>query len=291
MGGILAHSGSFAVSVGERPWSWSFDALQLFAVAVCAFGYAMRVRTLRRRERRIRRWRQISFYAGLAVLVFAFVSPIDTLGETSLLFAHMIQHILIAEIAALLVVAGLTGPILRPLLALPYVGALRVLAHPLVALPVWAITLYLWHLPAAYQAAVEIDVVHAFQHATFFLTGAMMWAALIEPLPGPDWFGAGAKAGYVAVVRFTEAILANIFVWSAKPFYPYYAEQERLWGVSAIRDQNIGGGIMMVWGTLLTLSLFAWLFLRWMAEGERAETLVAEGVNPRAAARAARYGR
>lgn len=288
---ILAHLGSFGIAVGDEPLVWAFDPLQLLTIALAAFAYAHRVRTLRRRERRVSRVRQLFFYSGLVVLTSAFVSPVDSLGESRLLFAHMVQHILIAEVGALLVVAGLTGPILRPILALPYIGRLRVLAHPLVALPVWVLTLYLWHIPALYEAALRSDSLHAFQHMSFFVAGAMMWAALIEPLPGPEWFGAGPKAAYVAIVRFTEAILANIFVWSAKPFYPFYAEQERVWGISAIQDQNIGGGIMMVYGTVLTLSLFAWLFLRWMAEGERAETLVKEGVNARAASRAARYGR
>lgn len=288
---VLAHLGTLGFAVGEKPWVWAFDPLQLLVIALAGFAYGRRVATLRSRGRPVRRVKQFLFYSGLAVLVFAFVSPVDFLGESRLLFAHMIQHILIAEVGALLVVAGLTGSILRPILALPYLGELRVLAHPLVALPIWALTLYLWHLPALYQAALTSDALHAFQHMSFFAAGAMMWAALLEPLPGPAWFGAGPKAAYVAVVRFTEAILANVFVWSSQPFYPFYEEQERLWGISPISDQNIGGGIMMVYGTVLTLSLFAWLFLRWMQEGERAETLVKEGVNPQAAARAARYGR
>ena len=288
---MLAHLGNLGVAVGEEPLVWAFDPLQLLVIVLAAAAYARRAATLRRRERPVRRLRQLSFYSGLAVLVLAFVSPVDSLGESHLLFAHMIQHILIAEVAALLVVAGLTGSILRPILALPYVGNLRVLAHPLVSLPLWVLTLYLWHIPALYQAALRSDVLHALQHMSFFAAGAMIWASLLEPLPGPAWFGAGPKAAYVAAVRFADAILANVFVWAAQPFYSFYAEQERVWGISAIADQNIGGGIMMVYGTLLTLSLFAWLFLLWMKEGERAETLVSQGVNPHAAARAARYGR
>lgn len=279
------------IVLGDEPWIWAFDLLQVGLIGLLALAYSIRVRTLRRRGRPVSRARRLSFYSGLGVFLFALASPVDWLGEYRLLFAHMVQHILIAEVAAILVVAGLTGPILRPVLALPYVGRLRVLAHPLVALPVWALTLYLWHLPAAYQGALTSNALHAIQHMTFFAAGALMWAALLEPLPGPAWFGAGPKAVYVAVVRFAEAILANVFLWSSRPFYPYYAEQERIWGISAIRDQNIGGGIMMVYGTVLTLSLFAWLFLRWMSEGARAQTLIDEGVNPIAAARAARYGR
>lgn len=288
---MLAHAGSYSLTLGTEPWTWAFDPLQLGVLILVGWVYGLRVRTLRRRKRGVHRARVLAFYSGLVVILLAFVSPVDALGEERLLFAHMIQHILIAEIGALLVVAGLTGPILRPLLSLPYVGRLRALAHPLVALPIWCLTLYLWHLPALYQAAVQSDVLHSLQHGSFFASGALMWAALLEPLPGPVWFGAGAKAAYIGVSRFAEAILANIFVWSQRPFYEFYAGAERLWGITPIRDQNLGGGIMMVFGTVVTLSTFAWVFLRWAREGERAQELIEQGVNPVAAARAARFGR
>lgn len=288
---MLAHAGSSSLTLGAEPWAWTFDPLQVGILILVGWVYGRRVRTLRKRKHDVHRARPLAFYAGLVVILFAFVSPVDSLGESRLLFAHMIQHILIGEIGALLVVAGLNGPILRPLLSLPYVNGLRVLAHPFVALPIWCLTLYLWHIPALYQAAVQWEALHAIQHGSFFAAGALMWAALLEPLPGPVWFGAAAKTAYIAVVRFAEAVLANVFVWAQQPFYEHYVQAERLWGISPIRDQNIGGGIMMVFGTILTLSAFAWVFLRWAKEGERAQVLVEQGVHPIAAARAARFGR
>lgn len=288
---LLAHAGAAGAELGRPPWTWTLDPLQILPILVAGLLYAQRLRALARRGRPGGRRRPICFYSGLALLLVAFASPVDAIGEERLLFVHMIQHILIGDLAALLVVAGLTGPLLRPVLALPLVGRLRALAHPLVALPLWALNLYLWHLPPAYQAALEHDAVHAFQHACFFATGAFMWAAVVEPLPGPAWFGSGFKAIYVAAVRVLEAILANVFIWSSHPFYPRYAQAERLWGISPTGDQNTGGGIMMVEGSLLTLGVLAWLFLRWLAEGERAQRLVEGGIEQRVAERAVRYGR
>ena len=288
---VLANAVLSGVELGPEPWTWTLDPLQLLPVAIAAWLYARRAGTLRRRGRPVAVARQLCFHSGLALLLVAFVSPVDSIGEERLLSVHMVQHILIGDLAALLVVAGLTGPLLRPVLALSAIRRLRVLAHPLVALPLWAVNLYLWHLRPAYEAAVANDAVHAVQHACFFTAGALMWAALIEPLPGPAWFGTGFKALSVAGVRLAEAVLANVFIWSGRPFYPHYVHAERLWGLTPLSDQNVGGAVMLLEGMLLTLGVFAWLVLRWLSEGERAQLLVEQGIDPLVAQRAVRYGR
>lgn len=272
-------------------WVWTFDPFQIVPLAAAAAMYARRAGTLRQQGRSVPASRQVSFYAGVTLLLAAFVSPIDHIGEERLLFVHMMQHILIGDLAAVLVVLGVTGPMLRPILALPYVGHLRALAHPLVALPLWVVNLYVWHLPPLYQGALTHDAVHALQHVLFFAAGAFMWSALVEPLPGPAWFGTGWKVLYIVAVRLFEAVLANIFIWSGRPFYDLYATAERLWGIAAVQDQNIGGLIMMIEGSLVTFGAFAWLFLRWMSEGEARDRLVEQGLDPEKAARVVRYRR
>ena len=100
-------------------------------------------------------WRQLVFALGLLLAFIAVASPIHELGEQQFFFVHMIQHILLGDLAPLCFVAGLTGPLLRPVLALPAVMRLRFLTHPLVAFPIWAANLLLWHLPFAYQGALH----------------------------------------------------------------------------------------------------------------------------------------
>jgi putative membrane protein len=267
------------------------EPIQFLALFAATLAYARRTRTLARRGRPVAVARQFSFFAGIGVLVAALLSPLHTLGEERLFYAHMAQHLLLGDVAPLLVVLGLTGAILRPVLALPLVGRLRVLAHPLVAFPVWAANFLLWHLPAAYQAALSHGAVHAAQHILFFTTGAFMWAAVVEPLPGPQWFGNGVKAIYVLGVRAIGTAVASVFIWSGSAFYPWYAAGEARSGIAPLTDQRIGGLIMLLEGGVVTLVVFAWLFLRWTREAEVRQALVERGHDPAAAARAARYGR
>lgn len=271
---------------------WSPDAAIVASALLVSVLYARRVRSLSRRGRPVPRWRQIGFHLGVAIVVLALISPIDTIGEGGLFYVHMIQHLAIGEVAPLFILVGLSGAVLRPLLALAPAARLRRLLSPLVALPLWVLNLYGWHVPVLYEAALEHPAIHALEHACFFAAGMLMWGALLEPLPGPGWFGSGAKAGYVLVVRaFGCAILGNIFIWAGTPFYPSYAAGERAWGIASLTDQQVGGAIMFIWGALITASLFSWLFLRWIREAEMRQSLLEGGADPRAASRAARYGR
>jgi cytochrome c oxidase assembly factor CtaG len=270
---------------------WTFDPLQLAPVALAALGYAMRVRTLRRRGATPPTWRILLFSLGIVLLVLAFASPVAAIGEEELFSFHMLQHVVIGDLAPLCLLAGLTGPILRPLLAFRTVERLRVLANPVVALPIWALNLYLWHSPFLYEAAVRHSFVHALEHVCFFAAGLIMWLPVLETLPAPEWFGTGAKLAYIACVRVVETVLGNVFVWSGTVFYGVYDRGEELWGVSPLQDQGLAGAVMMIEGSLVTLVALSWLFLRLAAEGELRQELLERGLDPRTVRRAVRYGR
>ena len=268
--------------------SWTLDPLQIVPTLVAAAFYARRVLTLRDRGTPVPGWRIALFATGILTLLVAFVSPVHALGERMFSF-HMLQHVLLGDLAPLALLGGLTGPILRP--ALRWLYRFRFLANPFVALPVWAVNLYLWHLPFLYDAALRHDSVHALEHLCFFTGGLIMWLPVVETLPAPEWFGTGAKLGYIAIVRVVETVLGNVFFWSGSVFYGVYLHQTRLWGISAIEDQNLAGGVMMIEGSLVTLVALAWLFLRMASEGELRQQLLERGLDPRTVRRAVRYGR
>ncbi len=270
---------------------WTLDPLQLAPVLLAALAYGMRARTLRRRGTPVPGWRVAMFATGVGLLLLAFASPIAAIGERELFSFHMLQHILIGDLAPLCLLAGLTGPLLRPLLALRPVERLRVLANPAVALPIWAANLYLWHLPMLYEGAVQSSVLHALEHIFFFTAGVIVWLPVLETLPAPEWFGTGAKLAYIGGVRAVETVLGNVFVWSGAVFYGVYARGEELWGISPLQDQGLAGAVMMIEGSLVTLVALAWLFLRMAREGELRQELLERGLDPRAVRRAVRYGR
>jgi cytochrome c oxidase assembly factor CtaG len=279
---LLAHSAST---------TWSFEPLQLVPVILGGLLYAKRARTLARRGTPVEWWRLALFGLGIALILIALVSPIATLGEQESFAFHMVQHLLLGDLAPLCVVAGLTGPLLRPILSVRAVRALRILAHPLVALPLWTTNLLLWHLPTLWEAALRNQAVHALEHVCFFTAGAIMWAAVVEVLPGPEWFGTAAKMGYILGVRIVSTILGNVLIWAGTPFYVTYEEAHRPWGLSAAADQGIAGAAMMIEGSVVTIGALAWLFLRLAQEGELRQQLLERGLDPRAVRRAVRYGR
>lgn len=271
--------------------SWTLDPLQLAPIVLVGIAYGVRARTLARREQPVPTWRIALFMLGLSLLVVAVASPIDRIGEEELFAFHMGQHLLIGDLAPLCILAGLTGPLLRPILALPGVLRLKVLANPFVALPIWTANLVLWHLPFLYEGAVENSALHAVEHIAFFSAGIVLWLPVLETLPAPEWFGTGAKLAYIVGVRLVATVVGNVFVWAGSAFYDVYADGDEYLGLSPSADQGLAGSLMMLEGSIVTVVALAWLFLRMAQEGEVRQELIEKGIDERTARRAVRYRR
>jgi len=271
--------------------SWTLEPLQLAPIALMAAAYAVRARTLARRGQPVPGWRVALFALGIALLVVAVASPIATIGEEELFSFHMVQHLLVGDLAPLCLLAGLTGPLLRPLLAVPGVMGLRVFANPFVALPIWTVNLVVWHVPFFYEAAVRHDAVHAVEHIAFFSAGIVLWLPVLETLPAPEWFGTGAKLAYVVGVRLVATIVGNVFIWGGAAFYDVYDTGDDYLGLSPGADQSLAGSLMMLEGSIVTIVALAWLFLRMAQEGDVRQELIESGVDERTARRAVRYRR
>ena len=235
--------------------------------------YVLRSRELAREGRPVQTWRIVSLVSGVLLAVVVQVGPLDELAD-SLLVAHMVQHIVIGDIASLLIVFGLTGPVIQPLLHIRATRALRKLAHPLVALTLWAADLYAWHLPLFYQLAIRHDIVHALEHACLLWFGTLLWFALIGPLPKPKWFAGWGALGYLILVRFIGAVLANVLIWAQTVFYPVYRPTDAARGLSALSDQNVAGGVMMIEQIILTTLLLGWVFYRFARQDEERQELL-----------------
>jgi putative membrane protein len=199
------------------------------------------------------RWRTASLVLGGALSLGAAVSPLDSRFST-----HMLQHLMLGDLGPLLVVAGLTGPLLRPR------RPIRAATHPLVALPLWAVVLVCWHLTPLYDAALRHESLHAFQHVTFFLAGTLLWAAILEPLPGPAWFTAAWKLPYVVAMWLVSLTLSQLFLWSGHSYYGSYT----------LADQRTGGGVMLIEGSFVMVGVVVWLLFRVFRESEERQRLL-----------------
>jgi putative membrane protein len=262
------------MSVLAAGGSWHLvEALPpLAGMAGWALLYLRRCRTLAAGGRPVSRARQAAFLMGAALIVVSVASPIDRLGG-ELLSVHMAQHLLLADIAALLIALALTPAVLGPLWRPTPLRALRLIGNPLVALPLWIANLYVWHLPGLYQLALRHDLVHALEHLLFFACGLNMWLSVTGAVPVPHWFRQGARLGYVAAVRFAGMLLANFLIFAGSVVYPDYRVGAARHGVSALTDQRIAGALMMIEGMLVAIGVFAWLFVRGAADAERRQAL------------------
>lgn len=265
---LLAHaetSGEEFLSLSSLP--------ELLLPVILGIAYFRRVHRLQSRGAAPSPLRQLSFAAGLLLVLGATVGPMDGLAD-DFVYGHMIQHILLTEEAALLLALGLTGPVLRPILTLPVLRHLRVLVYPALALALWITLIYAWHVPVLYQAAAEDPVLHVLEHACFLGAGIVMWLALLGPLPKPSWFGHGAKAAYTAGVHFSMMGMANLFMWSGVVFYPIYAESEHEHGIAPLTDQGIAGAVLAAQSAVIMISVLAWIVLRWAKEDTERQELI-----------------
>jgi putative membrane protein len=247
--------------------------LELLPLLLAGGLYAKRASSLAAKGRAVPLWRQLCFAVGLLAIFAAVASPIDYVAD-ELVIAHMVEHLLLGDVATLLLVLGLTGPLLQPVLAIRALDRLRILAHPLVAFPLWAANLFFWHIPVMYDAAYGGAPLHALEHTCFIFFGCLMWMPVFGPLPKPHWFTAAWKVVYVIAARFTGAILGNVLMWSGSVLYTQYAAGEASWGLTPLQDQSTAGVIMMIEGTFLGLGLLAWVFFEAAREGVEKQRLL-----------------
>jgi len=258
---------------GDLWAAWSFDPLVLGAAAVAVGFFAQGWRRLHRRRPElapVTRWPL--FLAGVAVVVVGLVSPLDAVAEEYLQSAHMLQHVLIADLGVALALVAVRGPLSlffvpRDLLA-PLArrrslrAALSFLLRPAVAFALWLAVLVAWHLPFLYDAALRHPLLHRFEHLSFLVVGALVWTILIDPA-GHGRLRTGGRIGLAAVLLWAGQLLAYVFVFSFHPYYDVYSDQPtRLLGLSPLDDQKLAGVVMMIeqmatLGTALVLLVLA----------------------------------
>src|SRR3954454_8747671 len=262
----------------------SFQAGPALGLAVLALLYARAARVLGRRGYHVPGWQQVYWWVGWVFLAAAFLSPLDTWAQKAL-SAHMAQHVLMADIATPLLLMGFRNPMLQFFLPRPILvplarrqrlrAAFRWLRRPMVAIPVYTVVLYAWHLGPTFTAALQNDFVHALQHQSFIAFSALAWWPLIEPnhrrRPAALW-----KIPYIVGARLPTMFLGMAFIVAQSPFYAsYYGAGTRDGGLSALSDQQLGGAIMMVVDIVTLMVVLTAVFWK-AASDDDAQTPVRE---------------
>jgi putative membrane protein len=234
--------------------AWPFDPLVVLGVATAAVLYAVGYRRLRRAGRSSAR-RAVAFWAGLAVIAVALVSPLDPLART-LFSAHMAQHLLLMVVAAPLLVVG--RPVATSLAALPAAPKRtaararaavafvpRALRRPLVAFGVLAVATWTWHAPTLYEAALANAPVHALEHASFVFASMLAWSVALHS-GRRDVLNAFGRALFLVACALQGALLGALLVFASAPLYAAHGGGPELWGLTALEDQQLAGAVMWI---------------------------------------------
>jgi cytochrome c oxidase assembly factor CtaG len=250
--------------------SWSLEPAVLIGLAGAAGLYVQRWRRARAEGdgRGASGARLLSFCAGLAVIFAALISPLDELSQ-QLFFVHMLQHILLLDLAPILLIVGLTKVLLRPATRrlMRVEQAAGPLMHPFFAIALYAGGIWLWHVPALYDAALRHSGLHVLEHITFISAGLLYWWHLLSPIRSRMRLGGMGPVAYMASTKLLVGLLGIVITFAPSTLYSFY--KGRYWGLSIGDDQAVAGLLMALEQSLVMGIALAAIFIRMLGESER----------------------
>lgn len=272
---VFAHVGEHAPEAGSLWLAWNFSPTLVAGIALLAALYFAAPALLRRRSEyteALGRWRITAFVSGLVVLVVALMSPLDALGDEYLFSMHMVQHMLIGVVAPPLLLLGVPRWMIEPPLRWkPLRRTLRVLAHPVPAFGLISLDLWLWHVPALYDATLTNEAIHIFEHLTFIAFGLIFWLPILSPTPLIPRISRPFAVLYLFGACQPMVALGALLTFATSPFYAPYVAAPRIWGLDPVADQQFGGLIMWLPTTIPYLIGLSIIFFQWVGAIDRRE--------------------
>jgi putative membrane protein len=241
------------------PSSFGFEPLFLALALLAAAGYARAAR----RDRPGRRG--VLFALGLMLVAAALNSPLETIAVHYLVLIHLLQNVMIADWAPPLLILGLT-PKMRAALARGGGRPFALVTQPKVALPVWLVAWYGIHLALFYDFALENPWALNVEHALLVAVGTVFWWPVLSD--APHAVSAAVRVGYLAAAFVGSVFLGLALTFASQPFYDYYVGAPRLWGLSVVEDQNLGGVLMSAEQALVFLAAIAYFVVRLVPDAE-----------------------
>jgi putative membrane protein len=252
--------------------AWTFEPAVIIGVGALAVLYGMAWRRGRATgsAHRPGYGRLALFSLGLLTILAALVSPIDVLGD-QLLLMHMLQHVLLLDFVPILLILGLNKVLLRPVTRRVHVVERRAgfLAHPAFAVIAYAGFMWLWHVPAMYDAALRNSSVHALEHVCFVLAGTLYWWHLLSPIRNRHRLSGMGPVAYMVSTKLLVGILGIVLAFAPASFYPFYEHHPHYWGLSPSEDQSMAGLLMALEQSIVMGIALVYLFVTMLAESER----------------------
>jgi cytochrome c oxidase assembly factor CtaG len=210
------------------------------------------------------------FAGGLVAILAALVSPVDVLGD-QLLVMHMVQHLLLIDIAPILLILGFNKVLLRPVTRRLHAIERRAgyLAHPAFAVLAYAGFMWAWHIPAMYDAALHNATVHALEHVCFGLAGGLYWWHLLSPIRSRMRMGGLGPVAYMVSTKLLVGALGIVLAFAPASFYPFYEHHPHYWGLSPSTDQSMAGLVMALEQSIVMGIALVVVFVQMLRESER----------------------
>ncbi|HKG03070.1 MAG TPA: cytochrome c oxidase assembly protein [Conexibacter sp.] len=254
--------------------SWTFDPGVVIALTLYLGLYLVRWRRARTPDEPHPPsvWRLLVFVTGILVLVAALCSPIDILGE-QILAMHMVQHVLLLDVAPILLILGLTKVLLRPATRRIHWVEQRVgwLALPIFAVILYTAAMWIWHIPALYDAAAEHTGIHVLEHLSFTLAGFLYWWHLLSPVSTRLRREGTTPIVYMLSTKITVGFLGILLTFAPNAIFSYYTNQPQYWGLDPDSDQALAGVIMAIEQSIVMGIALVVLFTRMLAQSELQE--------------------
>jgi putative membrane protein len=257
--------------------SWTLEPGAILLIGVLGGVYVTRWRRVRaqpglRGRREAPTWALLSFLGGLLALFVALISPVDRLADQAFTM-HMVQHVLLLDIAPIGLICGLTKVILRPVThrLQRLEEAAGILGHPIVAVVLYVAMMWLWHVPALYDAALEHSFAHVLEHVCFMSAGLLYWWHLLGPIRSRHRMSEMGAVVYMLSTKLLVGLLGIGLTFAPEALYAFYKDQPPIWGLTPTEDESLAGGLMAFEQSVVMGIALVWLFINALTASDAAE--------------------
>ena len=250
--------------------TWTFDPGPILLLGTITTAYVVRWRNARREggTRAVPGWRLFVFLCGIASAAAALISPIDALAD-KLFVVHMVQHVLLLDFAPVFCILGLTKVLLRPVTrrVQRLERAAGPIGHPVFAIVFYVASMWFWHIPTMYDAALNHPGVHVLEHLTFGCAGGLYWWHLLSPIRSRHRLGGMGPVVYMVSTKLLVGLLGLGLTFTPHALYAHYTGGT--WGLNADEDEQLAGAVMAIEQSIVMGIAIAWLFVRMLEESQR----------------------